>query len=203
MCKQRTGDLPLFFLFPSFPFCCIFFLTISVLKPLGYSIVYLLLYLKWISNRDLLYIIGNSAQCYVAAWRWREFGGKWLHVYVWLSPFAVHMKLSQHCLSATLQYKIKKCFVFCFLKIHWERASKIKVWDSGMFNQRWTNQDSAKCNEEGIHLSWWFDPGNQRPVGSKRMSYRNVGFDQPYIENIQEKNPESSKKQSLDLPRCW
>ena len=25
------------------------------------------------------------------------FGGKWIHVSVWLSPFAVHLKLSQHC----------------------------------------------------------------------------------------------------------
>ena len=28
----------------------------------------------------------------------REFGGKWIHVYVCLSPFAVHLKLSQHLL---------------------------------------------------------------------------------------------------------
>ena len=27
-----------------------------------------------------------------------EFGEEWIHVYVWLSPFAVHLKLSQHCL---------------------------------------------------------------------------------------------------------
>ena len=26
-----------------------------------------------------------------------EFGGEWIHVYVWLSRFAVHLKLSQHC----------------------------------------------------------------------------------------------------------
>ena len=37
----------------------------------------------------------------------RKFGGEWIHVYVWLSPFAVHLKLSQHCQLATLQYKIK------------------------------------------------------------------------------------------------
>ena len=30
--------------------------------------VYTLLYLKWITNKDLLYSTGNSAQCYVAAW---------------------------------------------------------------------------------------------------------------------------------------
>ena len=27
-----------------------------------------LLYLKWITNKDLLSSTGNSAQCYVAAW---------------------------------------------------------------------------------------------------------------------------------------
>ena len=24
----------------------------------------------------------------------REFGGEWIHVYAWLSPFAVHLKIS-------------------------------------------------------------------------------------------------------------
>ena len=27
-----------------------------------------------------------------------EFGGEWIHVYVWLSPFVVRLKLFQHCL---------------------------------------------------------------------------------------------------------
>ena len=39
----------------------------------------------------------NSAQCYVAAWVEGEFGGEWIHACVWLSPFTVHMKLSQYC----------------------------------------------------------------------------------------------------------
>ena len=30
-----------------------------------------------------------------------------------MSPFAVHLKLSQHCLSATLQYKIKGLIITC------------------------------------------------------------------------------------------
>ena len=59
--------------------------------------MYTLLYLKWITNKDLLYSIGNSAQCYVAAWMRGEFGEEWMHVYVWLRPFAVHLKVSQHC----------------------------------------------------------------------------------------------------------
>ena len=24
-------------------------------------------------------------------------GGEWIHVYIWLSSFAVHLKLPQHC----------------------------------------------------------------------------------------------------------
>ena len=33
-----------------------------------------LLYLKWITNKVLLYSTGNSAQCYMAAWNEGEFG---------------------------------------------------------------------------------------------------------------------------------
>ena len=56
--------------------------------------LYTLLYLKWISNMDLLYSTVNSAQCYMAAWMGGGFGGEWTYVYIWLSPFAVHLKLS-------------------------------------------------------------------------------------------------------------
>ena len=52
---------------------------------------------EWITNKALLYSTGNSAQCSVAAWMGEEFGGEWIHVYAWLSPCAVHLKLSQHC----------------------------------------------------------------------------------------------------------
>ena len=41
----------------------------------------------------------------MAAWIGGDFGGKWIHVYVWLSPFTVRLKWSQRCESA--QYKIK------------------------------------------------------------------------------------------------
>ena len=57
--------------------------------------MYTLLYLKWITNKDLLDGTGNSAQCYVAAWMGEEFGENG-YMYVWLSP-AVHLKLSQRC----------------------------------------------------------------------------------------------------------
>ena len=65
----------------------------GIVKEYGMD-MYTLLYLKWITNKDLLYSTGNSAQCYVAAWMGGEFEGEWIHVYVWLSPFAMYLKLS-------------------------------------------------------------------------------------------------------------
>ena len=56
--------------------------------------MYTRLYLKWVTNKDLLYSTGNPAQCYMAAWMGGEFGGEWIDVYVWLSSFPVHLKLS-------------------------------------------------------------------------------------------------------------
>ena len=55
-----------------------------------------LLYLTWRASKELLDSTGDSAQCHVAAWMGGEFGGEGIHVYIWLSPFTVHLKLSQH-----------------------------------------------------------------------------------------------------------
>ena len=52
--------------------------------------MYILLYLKWISNKALLHSMGNSAQCYVAAWMGGEFGGEWIRVYT-------HTEVAQSC----------------------------------------------------------------------------------------------------------
>ena len=46
-------------------------------------------------NGLLLYSTWNSVLCGLdGRGVWRE----WTHVYVWMSPFAAHLKLSQHCL---------------------------------------------------------------------------------------------------------
>ena len=76
----------------------------GIVREIGMD-MYTLLYLKSITNKDILYSTWNSVQCYVAAWMGGDFGGKWVHVYVWLSPFTVCLKQSQCCESA--QYKIK------------------------------------------------------------------------------------------------
>ena len=59
--------------------------------------MYILFYLKQITNEDLLYSTGNSAPYYRADWVGGEFGGEWIHVPLWLNLFAVHPKLPQRC----------------------------------------------------------------------------------------------------------
>ena len=46
--------------------------------------IYILLYLKQITNKELLYGTWDSAQ-WVAAWKGGAFGGEWTLVYVGLS----------------------------------------------------------------------------------------------------------------------
>ena len=62
-----------------------------------------LLDFTWRASKDLLDSTGDSAQCHVAAWLGGEFGGEWVRVHVWLSPFAVHLKPSQRCSLAIPQ----------------------------------------------------------------------------------------------------
>ena len=78
----------------------------GIVKEFGID-MYTLPYLKWINNKVLLYGTWNSAKCYVTAWMEGGFGGKWMHAYVWLNLFPVHLKLSQLCSLAICQYKIK------------------------------------------------------------------------------------------------
>ena len=72
--------------------------------------MYTLLYSKWITYKDLLYSIWNYIQCYVAAWMGGRFGGEWIHVYVWLSPFAVHLLISYACVHAKSPWS---CPILC------------------------------------------------------------------------------------------
>ena len=58
--------------------------------------MYTPLCLKWITSKDLLSSTGNSAQRCVAAWMGGGHVVEWIHVCAWPSPFAAHLKLSQH-----------------------------------------------------------------------------------------------------------
>ena len=76
--------------------------------------------LKWITNKDLLYSTGNSAQRYVAAWMGGEVGGECIWANVWLSPFAIHLKLynTVNWLYINIKWKIKK-YIYTKLQL-WE-----------------------------------------------------------------------------------
>ena len=76
-------------------------------KHLKFLGVYMhtLLSLQWMTNRDLLWSPGNSAQCEVGAWRGA--GGRMDTCIRIASPFAIHLKLSPHGALAISQYKIK------------------------------------------------------------------------------------------------
>ena len=87
--------------------------------------MYTLLYLKWITVKILLYSTKNSAQCFTLAWTGGEFGGEWIHPYVWVSPFSVHLKLS-HQLYAPIQ---NKSFFFFNKNSEKPRKSFLQLYD--------------------------------------------------------------------------
>ena len=64
----------------------------GILREFGMD-MYTQLYLKWMINQVLAHSTWGSAQCYVAAWMGGEFGEEWIHVYIQLNPFVVHLKL--------------------------------------------------------------------------------------------------------------
>ena len=71
-----------------------------------------LLYLKWITNRNLLYSTWNSAQCNVAAWMGGEFGGEWMYVCIakslCYSPVTITTLLISYTPIQNKKFKKKK-----------------------------------------------------------------------------------------------
>ena len=68
-----------------------------------------------VTNKDLLYSRWNYVQCYMPAWMLGVFGGEWIHVHVWLNPFAIHLKLTTMSINYTqIQNNF---FIFSFFKL--------------------------------------------------------------------------------------
>ena len=63
---------------------------------------YALLYLKWVTNRDLLCSMWTSVHCYVAAWMGREYG----------MDTRMCVAESLHCLPVTQHYSL-----ICYIPI--------------------------------------------------------------------------------------
>ena len=79
-----------------------------------------LLYLRWITHKGLPYSTENCAQCYGADWMGGEFGGEWVHVYVWLSPFAQPETITTLLISCTSIKNKKFIYLFIFKEKNWE-----------------------------------------------------------------------------------
>ena len=60
-----------------------------------------LLYIKQITNKDLLNSARNHGQYFIIIYKGKEFE-KIIHIYVYLNHFAVHSKLTQLCKSTVL-----------------------------------------------------------------------------------------------------
>ena len=71
----------------------------------------MLLHIKWITNKDLLYSTGNYTHYLVITYNGKESKKNiYLKKNIYMKPnhFAVHLKLTQHCKSAVFQLKKKK-----------------------------------------------------------------------------------------------
>ena len=63
------------------------------------------LYIKQITNKDLLYSTGNYIQYLVKTYKGKESEKEYIHTHTHkLKDFAVHPKLTQHCKSTILQF---------------------------------------------------------------------------------------------------
>ena len=69
---------------------------------------YTLLYLTWITNKDLSYIAQGTLLNLMCKPEWEGVWGRLdKYICIWLRPFAIHLKLPQYRQSALSQNKIK------------------------------------------------------------------------------------------------
>ena len=107
---------------------------------------------KWITNKDLLYSTGNSAQCYVAAWMGGEFGREGIRVQrgsTWNYNNTVHQ------LYSSIKQKAKKI----------KRASmmgKKKVFEF----------HSSKDAQEELRRSWRGDSTSAEHIKVSKWTMR-------------------------------
>ena len=58
---------------------------------------------KWITNKDLLYSTGSYIQYFIITYMGKESEKEYTHAQVKWNHFALHFKLTQHCISTKLQ----------------------------------------------------------------------------------------------------
>ena len=74
--------------------------------------MYTQFYLKWITNKDLLYSTGNSAQCSVAAWMGGEFRDSAIHICISVLPQTpIPSSLPHNIEQSSLCYTVGPCLL--------------------------------------------------------------------------------------------
>ena len=66
------------------------------------------MYIRQITNKNLLDSIGDSTQYSVTTHMRKESEKEWINAYIELNHFVVHLKLTQHSKSTKFQYNFLK-----------------------------------------------------------------------------------------------
>ena len=167
--------------------------------------MYTLLYLKWITNKDLLNGTGNSAQRHVAAWMGVEFGGEWIHAHAWLSPWVVHLKLPQHCYSVIPQYKIKSLKFRGKKSILAQRSLQVSAEVMRTAQCDWRHLDSCtSLLSPSLQLFSWPWPAT-KPAEAARASSPFMGLGKALIPGLgpNVKSRQESQLLSVGTPHPW
>ena len=118
-----------------------------IVKDFG-KVMYTMLYLKWITNRNLLYSTWNSAQCYLPFWTRGARGTMYTYVYVaeslHYSPEAITTLIigytpTQSALGGKkLKNKIKRCLFLLYFCIKF--LSVLLHYEHRVHNWKYTNE---------------------------------------------------------------
>ena len=135
-------------------------------------VMYTLLCLKWINNKDRLYITWNSAQCYVLAWM----GGSWgengyTHVNSWVPSLLTWNYPNTNQLYSSIKWKVRNTSkniltVFstsCHKNCYSPQTNKNPQWAMKGDHKRKSRMSSQK--ERGSIFSP--DPRNTEPRTSE------------------------------------
>ena len=96
-----------------------------------------------------------------------EFGGEWIHIYLWPSHSAVHLKPSQHCywIYSNIKLKVQKN----------KRQRDISISSKGSLHG-----DNGEGPEKAIaphsstlawKIPWMEEPGRLQSMGSLRVGH--------------------------------
>ena len=107
--------------------------------------MYMLLYLKWITNKDLLYSTLNSARCYVGAWIWGRMNTcKYMAESVVCLPETITTLLISYAAAAAAAKSLQSCPTLCDpmdcslpgSSVHGIFQARVLEWGAIAFSER-------------------------------------------------------------------